>query len=539
MKLTEKLKCNKGASAITLSIFVVILTSIFIVMSMNQIGNQMKSTRRRNENIELKYIAEAGTEQIIADIYKKIEENTEKEIEKFEIENDAIIQFDTLSYVKSQEIEVRANSDNNYLISHLDDAAKMYLNLSEKIKTTDPDLAELIIERIYNPIAKNGYDLDGKNLTLVGWAKEAQNGNEKALNLLIEKIGFNDNTDITPEYNGNTEIIPGNPITSGIKKDIEDIGKKIDDVNKVEFNKCEYELNLSLYTAKHMKKSHLNHKVSDINSELNEKIVKYLEIIRNYTMEDARKEIDSELSNENATLSNELRERIGILMQNGGIAIIQQQVGYIPVYTTKEEVVKKVNNLINEITLVQESLVKNNVQSGISLLEKAKRQLIEVKCRLGNVNLGGSEVIPSEQGKPTEPPNIETENPDIQEPDDSQDGLTIIVPVNINKNDYEMFNEKTTINKDVASYKLNQDINLRFKIVLELVQMKDKDNPKNIYRIITRNSDPSQNADIDIMSKYKDDSRDIYNMKSRIKFRIENLNQSNRNVNYEILNWNN
>lgn len=532
MKLTEKLKCNKGASAITLSIFVVILTSIFIVMSMNQIGNQMKSTRRRNENIELKYIAEAGTEQIIADIYKQIEENTEKEIEKFEIENDAIIQFDTLSYVKSQEIEVRSNSDNNYLISHLNDAAKMYLNLSEKIKTTDPNLSELIIEKIYNPIAKNGYDLDGKNLTLVGWAKEAQNGNEKALNLLIEKIGFNDNTDITPEYNGNTEIIPGKPITSGIKKDIEDIGKQIDSKNKVEFNKCEYTLNLSLYTATHMEKSHLNHKIDNLN------VVEYIKYfmmsnIKDKTLEDARKNIaniDSNLAQ--TAIANNLQNELAIISEK--ISLIST--GHI---TDRAVVISDINKLIEEITNVQVKLLEENITEGILLLEKAKRQLIEVKCRLGNVNLGGSEVIPSEPGKPTEPPNIEPENPDIQEPDDSQDGLTIIVPVNINKNDYEMFNEKTTINKDVASYKLNQDINLRFKIVLELVQMKDKDNPKNIYRIITRNPDPSQNADIDITSKYKDDSRDIYNMKSRIRFRIENVNQSNRNVNYEILNWNN
>ena len=78
--LKKKFRETKGSSLIMV-IFLLTLFSIISIMVANHLGNQIKSTTNRYDDIQAKYISEAGIERTIKEVCYKLS-NTENFQEK-------------------------------------------------------------------------------------------------------------------------------------------------------------------------------------------------------------------------------------------------------------------------------------------------------------------------------------------------------------------------------------------------------------------------------------------------------------------------
>lgn len=124
--LKSKLKNNKG-SALILVIFAMMMIIATMGMVSLQLNNQIISNKNTGNQVEAKYLAEAGVEKTIADIYKAIEDNL---------------------YNLDKETKPKSYAD-NYIAYCLRESKKYFIRANENMPSGHKDIIDNQILKIY------------------------------------------------------------------------------------------------------------------------------------------------------------------------------------------------------------------------------------------------------------------------------------------------------------------------------------------------------------------------------------------------------
>ena len=133
--LKNKLKETQGSSMLMV-ILLLALISVSVVMIVNQLGNQLKSTMNRYDDMQAKYISEAGIERTIQEACNQLNNNIKSQASSIE----------NVYYNVNSNLSKSSNINN--MQSELYNVKKYLNSISDKIDITDLDNINLKIDSI-------------------------------------------------------------------------------------------------------------------------------------------------------------------------------------------------------------------------------------------------------------------------------------------------------------------------------------------------------------------------------------------------------
>lgn len=147
--LKTKLKNNSG-SAMLWVIFLVILISVFGIMTVNQIGNQFKSTTNRYEDIKSKYISEAGIERTIKEACTQLSNKIGETLSSNETLIKLVLENYTNTFNNSNstyQYEVEYEDEDSNTLKQIEKDIKIYKENNKLTKVDDIEVC--IISNTY------------------------------------------------------------------------------------------------------------------------------------------------------------------------------------------------------------------------------------------------------------------------------------------------------------------------------------------------------------------------------------------------------
>lgn len=478
-------------------IFLLALISVSGIMIVNQIGNQLKFTTNRYDDMQAKYISEAGIERTIKETCNQLSNKIKSQVSS--IEN--VYYNENINLYKSSNIDNMKNE--------LSNVKKSLNSISDKINTVDLnninskidsiETADSMIEKI--DIIRN----DILNIAIKSNQYEEIEGKiNLAIEYLYKALNF-----AHIEKNKDVEPVPLKNSSSNNRDDAVYNGAEINELTNGNTNKFGNSFN------------NIATNITNVTNDFNK--------IRgeiSWTNKEAEK-IHNEASNIHSNFQNNLRKLMdryyGILdneeYENLSSSIIVEQLKLI-----NASIEKKINE-INKIQLDLNKLYLNNININNSnslkiaiddVLESydhIKNDLRWLQKKLGLSPLNSdSSPVPNPDQKPEQKP-------------DSDENLKLKLE-NYNKEFTEFQNNNRSYKYEI-SYKEGQSI--LEKIEKDIVIQKDTDN--NFINI--------EDIEVNIISSaYKKNTLGIYSsipvykIESKVIFKIDI--QDNLKVKYEI-----